>query len=406
MRILAPPPPLPSAPQSLSAVANSSTSVSLAWSAAAGAVRYVVEQLVGDAWSLISTVSSEVTLYTISNLVADTQYAFQVRASNISGVSPGSPIALVRTSRSIDDPLIKGKLAFAAPLFDAQETVNGGEAVLAVERTVGRGGIVSVSYSVAASSATAGEDFEPVTGVLTFEAGETSKTIAVPLVADTFMEAVETFVVTLASPGGGAELGEVTSATVRIIDNDPRGAIAFTSANSVIDESTGSHAVSVIRIDGAVGAIAVHYALGNPADSEDLQIAAGILEFADGETSKTISVIPVNDGQLERDEAVRIVLSNPTGGATIGELAEHVITVIDDEPFVPIKATYVGLLRNNGSLNGAAVQFKTTPSGAVTGKIMLDGRRSTFVGTINEAGQFVASFGRTKSDALTPGGPR
>ena len=62
-------------------------------------------------------------------------------------------------------------------------------------------------------------DYATSFGTLRFSAGETSKTIFVPLVDDGYAEGNETFTITLSNPSG-ATLGVATSATVTIEDNN------------------------------------------------------------------------------------------------------------------------------------------------------------------------------------------
>ena len=65
----------------------------------------------------------------------------------------------------------------------------------------------------------AGSDYEATSGTLTFAAGETSKTISVPVINDTLPELAQTFTVTLTGPTG-ATLGTPATITVSITDND------------------------------------------------------------------------------------------------------------------------------------------------------------------------------------------
>ncbi|MBY0324701.1 MAG: cellulase family glycosylhydrolase [Reyranella sp.] len=79
-------------------------------------------------------------------------------------------------------------------------------------------GPVTVSYSTANGTATAGSDYSALTGTLTFAAGETTKTITVPITGDTAVEANETFTVNLANPSG-ATIAD-GAATGTIVNND------------------------------------------------------------------------------------------------------------------------------------------------------------------------------------------
>lgn len=80
-------------------------------------------------------------------------------------------------------------------------------------------GPVTVAYSTADGTATAGSDYVTTNGTLTFAAGETSKTVHVNISGDTVVEGNETFAVTL-SNASGASLADATA--VGTIVNDDR----------------------------------------------------------------------------------------------------------------------------------------------------------------------------------------
>ncbi|MFG1424706.1 Calx-beta domain-containing protein [Roseixanthobacter glucoisosaccharinicivorans] len=77
---------------------------------------------------------------------------------------------------------------------------------------------VTVSYSTANGTATAGSDFTGTTGTLTFAPGETSKVVHVAVTGDTAVEANETLSLVLSAPAG-ATLAHA-SATGTIQNND------------------------------------------------------------------------------------------------------------------------------------------------------------------------------------------
>jgi hypothetical protein len=72
-------------------------------------------------------------------------------------------------------------------------------------------------------------DYAITLGILRFAAGETSKTIYVPLVDDSYAEGSETFTIRLSNPSG-ASLGSATSASVSIADNE-----ATSGKNPIVD---------------------------------------------------------------------------------------------------------------------------------------------------------------------------
>jgi autotransporter-associated beta strand protein len=115
-------------------------------------------------------------------------------------------------------PLGAGTLSFDSAGVTVGE--GAGTATLTVVRTMGDGGTVTADYAFNAGSALPGTDFVTAAGTLVFGDGETSKTIAVPILDDAKFEATEEFSVVIVQAGGGAVVGHPTSATVTITDDD------------------------------------------------------------------------------------------------------------------------------------------------------------------------------------------
>ena len=79
---------------------------------------------------------------------------------------------------------------------------------------------VTVDYATSDSTATAGTDYTSTSGTLTFAAGETEKTVSVPVIDDSHDESDETFTVTLSNASGGDAYLEDATATGTIADDD------------------------------------------------------------------------------------------------------------------------------------------------------------------------------------------
>jgi len=114
-----------------------------------------------------------------------------------------------------------GTLGFSLTNYLVSE--GGGSATIAVQRLGGADGAVGVHYAATAGTATAGQDFTPVSGTLSWaDQDAAAKTFTVPVINDTVTEPTETVLLALSSPTGGATLDTAhTSATLNIQDNDP-----------------------------------------------------------------------------------------------------------------------------------------------------------------------------------------
>ncbi|MDE0150087.1 MAG: SwmB domain-containing protein, partial [Rhodospirillaceae bacterium] len=97
----------------------------------------------------------------------------------------------------------------------------GPDAAVAFTVTLSRAaaGTVTVDYATADGTATAGRDYTQTGGTLSFAAGETEKTVSVPLLDDAHDEGEETFALNLSNPSGAVIAdGEATGT---IVNSDP-----------------------------------------------------------------------------------------------------------------------------------------------------------------------------------------
>ncbi|NCR09221.1 MAG: hypothetical protein GPI95_13180 [Microcystis aeruginosa LG13-11] len=193
----------------------------------------------------------------------------------------------------------------------------------------------TVDYSTNDGTAKAVQDYTTVSGKLTFNAGESVKTITIPINNDSNYEGNETFTLNLYNPTGGAVLGQ-SNATITIIDNDvPQpGTLAFSNAQfSVNEDGTPIVAVKINRTNGTDGQVSATINLNNntataPNDYNNNPIT---VIFANGETSKTITIPIVYDIQFEGNETLNLTLTNATSGATIGTQDKATLTIVDNE---------------------------------------------------------------------------
>ncbi|TRU88111.1 MAG: hypothetical protein EWV76_09640 [Microcystis novacekii Mn_MB_F_20050700_S1] len=232
-----------------------------------------------------------------------------------------------------DDLPQPGTISFNSNSYTVNE--NNGTASITLTRTVGSDGEVSVILTPSNGSAIAGDDYTNSPVTVTFVNGQTSKTVTIPITDDSIYEPTETVNLTISNPTGGATLGTQQTATLSIIDNDAiPGVIQFSNTTySVNENGTPVTAVTLTRTNGSDGAVSVRINLtnGTATAPSDYNNTAITVNFANGETSKTVTIPIVNDTQFEPNETVNLTLSNPTGGVTLGTQTTAVLTIINDD---------------------------------------------------------------------------
>jgi Tol biopolymer transport system component len=125
----------------------------------------------------------------------------------------------------------------------------------------------------------------------------------------------------------------------------PPSQVQFSAASSSAPEGSGSALITVTRSGNTTGMAAVSYATSDTAGANncnmvgsvasarcDYETTAGTLNFAPGETSKSISVFLVDDSYHENDESFTVTLSNAAGsGIGLGAPATATITITDND---------------------------------------------------------------------------
>ncbi len=87
-------------------------------------------------------------------------------------------------------------------------------------------GTVTVAYATADGTATAGDDYTATSGTLTFAAGETLKTVSVPVLEDDHDEGSETLTLRLTSPTGATIADGEATGTITNSDHMPEAWLA------------------------------------------------------------------------------------------------------------------------------------------------------------------------------------
>jgi hypothetical protein len=228
-------------------------------------------------------------------------------------------------------------------------SVNEGQsAVVTVQRTSGIGP-ASVSYATSDNTAAAGQQYTATAGTLTFANGEVQKTFSIPTNNDHVFHVNGTaFTVTLSSPTGGFLISGSTTATVTIIDTDPRPLLSFEAAIYYVFEDEGSITIRVLRGGDLNPGVNVAYSTSGAATVP----TNGVLTFLAGETSKPITIPIINDPTWTGTRQIYVGLSSATSGAAIVNPTNATISVFDKQPTPTLTFQSVSVLEgNSGTTN-------------------------------------------------------
>lgn len=103
---------------------------------------------------------------------------------------------------------------------DSDTAENAGTAQIGVQRLEGYGAVVDVSYTTADGTATAGSDYEPASGDLSFDGDDTTKAFTVSITDDSLVEGDETVLLKLRNATGDTVFGARLNAVLTIVDDE------------------------------------------------------------------------------------------------------------------------------------------------------------------------------------------
>jgi len=306
----------------------------------------------------------------VGDTLSEGNETFTVKLSNPSG---SHTIADDTATGTIvdDDPLPSLRVNDVSLTEGNSGTKN---ATFTVSLSTAAGRDVTVHYATSDGSARAPGDYTPVAGTLTIPAGQTSRTVTVPVRGDTIDENNETFNLNLSSASGATIADSRGVGTIR--DDDPAPSLTVDDAR-VREGNRGLTPMRfVVHLSQASGkTIAVRYATERRSAiaGSDYVGARGTLTLPPGATSGIIVVNVIGDTRPEADENFNLRLSSAQNASLRDSLA--VGTIVNDD--VPTRLTSYGLspkvfraAGRGGSIArvpvGTTVRFRLSQSAPVT----------------------------------------
>ena len=145
--------------------------------------------------------------------------------------------------------------------------------------------------------------------------------------------------------------------------------LQFSSATYNVNENGSSATITITRTGGSAGSVGAHFATSNgtaTAGSDYTAVTQTVL-FANGDaTNKTVAIPILDDMLVEANETVNLTLSSPTGGATLGNPATAVLTIIDNDAPGTLQFSTATYSVNE---NGGSATITITRTGGSAGSV-------------------------------------
>ena len=248
-------------------------------------------------------------------------------------------------------------VSFAATRYEASE----GDRVLdfAVRLSTATLQEVTVQYATVTGTATAGMDYAARTGILTFPAATTERTIRVRILDDDVVEEEETFTVSLRR-AFNAKI-EVGKATGVIADNDLRVVVSIAANQTAVTEG-GTAAFTLTRVGELTAPLTVPVQVTERGVflTDEVPTAA---TFAANAATATLLVTTDDDGHVEANGSVTATITS--GAYQIGDAASATVVVIDND-VRGVTVTPRTLTVREGDSASYGVALNTEPTADVT----------------------------------------
>jgi Ca2+-binding RTX toxin-like protein len=260
----------------------------------------------------------------------------------LSGASAGTSVSASVASATIlnDDALLS-----IAPAQTSSPNWEGTGVSTPVTFTVSRSGFLNqattVNWSVlgTGTNAATAADFTGYngampSGIVSFAAGESAKTVTVNVAGDTDVEPLwESFNVVLANPNAGASISATQGSAIGWISNDDgTPLLSLSPATRVLSEGTATAGITGTTTDytftinrsvNLSGTSSVNWSVAgagtNPTDAADFSgQQSGTVTFAPGVGSAQVTIRVARDALYEPEETFALTLTNPVNAAISG----------------------------------------------------------------------------------------
>ena len=229
--------------------------------------------------------------------------------------------------------------------------------------------------------------------MLTFAAGETTKTVAAQTTADADGDD-ESFTLTLSNPANATFAGGATTltATGTITDDDDLPELRVADASA--DEGTAV-SFEVTLSPAASSTVTVNWAASpesgdTAAAGADFTAASGTLTFAANDATETVTVATVGDALDEADETFTLTLSNASSNALLaggGTTLTATGTITDDDDLPELRVA------DASATEGGVVSFEVTLSAASGRTATVEWATSVESGDTAEADDLTTGLG-------------
>ena len=189
----------------------------------------------------------------------------------------------------------------------------------------------TLSRSVTVQLSKEGDGLDLSSSTVTFQPGDTEEIVRLSAVQDDDSNDERVVIYFGGNLPAGVTRGQARSHVVAVIDDDPvaPATVEFARGTTRIKEGE-SEDLKVLLSRGFSQPVTVQLSK----EGDGLELSSSTVTFQPGDTEEIVRLTGAQDEDSNDEEATISVGNLPTG-VTHGKARRHVVTIVDDDPFVP-----------------------------------------------------------------------
>jgi len=268
----------------------------------------------------------------------------------------------------------------------------------------------TVDFSTSGGTAVPGLDYVAVSNTLVFAAQvptnglgtatNATQTVSIQLLNNGVAGSTQTVELALSNPTGSAVLGSPSSAVLTII-NDELEELQFAPPFSVDDTDTVA-TITVVRVGATNGTVTVDYKTSDESAlaGVDYTTTTGTVTLTDGVISNTFTIPIISPplGALETNKTLKLTLTNPTGGASLGNPSTAQLTIVaTGPPVIQLSAATDNVHEHVGHATITAIRFNDSSVTVTVDYATSDGTAISGIDYFGTSGTLVFLPGTSQS---------
>jgi CSLREA domain-containing protein len=259
---------------------------------------------------------------------------------------------------------------FSAAGYNVAEG-DGTTSVITLNRSRNMSGSSQVQVSITGGTAIGSADYtDDFPKTIIFNAGDTSRMVALSLTDDNLYEPGNAETVTLqVTAVSNAEIGSQSSTTLNISDNDSEPTVTLDLAGSPLAEDGGTATVTATLSHPSTQSVTVSLGFAGTATGggADYTTSGSVINIPAGSLTGSLTLTGVDDTLAEGTETIRVEITGVTGGLENGQ-QQVTATITDDDT----AGFNVSAISRDTSEDGGQATFTIRLNSEPTGNVVID----------------------------------